>query len=163
MPYDATKMMDWQISEAAEVNMPTPWDFQEKLGLKKDEILPMGRLCKLDFMKIIDRLKDSPRWKVHRSYRHHSDPSWRRQEHDFLGLMEGLGQKRQKCRRRSQAALGRPDHEHQRNGGRRRQFASYPDDRVFDGSYRRHQRHHERPQPGHGGHYLPHAARKKLQ
>ncbi len=42
MPYDATKMKDWQISEAAEVNMPTPWEFQEKLGLKKDEILPDG-------------------------------------------------------------------------------------------------------------------------
>ncbi len=24
MPYDATKMVDWQIAEAAEANMPTP-------------------------------------------------------------------------------------------------------------------------------------------
>ena len=46
MPYDATKMADWQISEAAEVNMPTPEKWREKLGLMHDEILPMGRLCK---------------------------------------------------------------------------------------------------------------------
>ncbi len=40
MPYDATKMKDWQISEAAEANMPTPWEFQEKLGLKKMKSFP---------------------------------------------------------------------------------------------------------------------------
>ena len=40
MAYDATKMKDWQISEAAEKNMPTPEEWGEKLGLKKDEIIP---------------------------------------------------------------------------------------------------------------------------
>ena len=57
MPYDATKMKDWQIAEAAEEDMPTPNEWQERLNLKKDEIIPYGRLCKLDFMKIIERLK----------------------------------------------------------------------------------------------------------
>jgi len=33
--YDAVKMKDWQISEAAEKNMPTPEEWREKLGLKK--------------------------------------------------------------------------------------------------------------------------------
>ena len=60
MAYDAVKMADWQISEAAEKNMPTPEEWQEKLGLEKEEILPMGRLAKLDFLKIIDRLQDKP-------------------------------------------------------------------------------------------------------
>jgi formate--tetrahydrofolate ligase len=55
MAYDAVKMADWQISEAAEPNMPTPEEWREKLGLEKDEILPMGRLAKLDFLKIINR------------------------------------------------------------------------------------------------------------
>ena len=59
MAYDATKMQDWQISEEAEKNMPTPEEWREKLGLEKDEMLPMGRLSKLDFLKIIDRLKES--------------------------------------------------------------------------------------------------------
>ena len=60
MPYDAVKMADWQISEAAEKNMPTPEEWRDKLGLEKDEILPMGRLAKLDFLKIINRLQDKP-------------------------------------------------------------------------------------------------------
>ena len=58
MAYDATKMADWQISEAAEENMPTMEEWVEKLGLEKQEMLQMGRLGKLDFLKIIDRLKD---------------------------------------------------------------------------------------------------------
>ena len=35
MAYDAVKMADWQISEAAEENMPTPDEWREKLGLEK--------------------------------------------------------------------------------------------------------------------------------
>jgi len=60
MAYNAVEMADWQISEAAEKNMPSPEQWVEKLGLKKEEMLPMGRLGKLDFLKIIDRLKDKP-------------------------------------------------------------------------------------------------------
>jgi hypothetical protein len=56
--YDAVKMKDWQISEAAEENMPTPDEWREKLGLQKDELLAYGRIARLDFLKIIDRLKD---------------------------------------------------------------------------------------------------------
>ncbi|MCD4717511.1 MAG: formate--tetrahydrofolate ligase [Desulfobacterales bacterium] len=60
MAYNAVEMADWQISEAAEANMPTPDEWREKLGLEKEEVLAMGRLAKLDFLKIIDRLKDKP-------------------------------------------------------------------------------------------------------
>ncbi|MFZ2198386.1 MAG: formate--tetrahydrofolate ligase, partial [Thermodesulfovibrionales bacterium] len=60
MPYDATKLADWQISEEAEKNMPTPEEWREKLGLQKDEMLPMGRLSKIDFLKVINRLKNNP-------------------------------------------------------------------------------------------------------
>jgi len=51
MPYDTTKMKDWQIAEAAEENMPTPDEWRERLNLQKDEIIPYGRLCRLDFIK----------------------------------------------------------------------------------------------------------------
>ena len=44
MAYDATKMQDWQIAEAAEENMPTPDEWRERLGLQKDEIIPMGQI-----------------------------------------------------------------------------------------------------------------------
>jgi len=57
MPYDATKMKDWQIAEAAEANMPGPDEWREKLNLQKDELSAYGRLSKLDFIKIMERLK----------------------------------------------------------------------------------------------------------
>ena len=60
MPYDATALADWQISEAAERNIPTPSQWRERLGLENDEVIPMGRVAKLDFLKIIDRLKNRP-------------------------------------------------------------------------------------------------------
>ena len=60
MAYDAVKMKEWQIAEAAEPNMPTPDAWREKLGLKKNELLPYGRVAKLDFLKIMERLKNKP-------------------------------------------------------------------------------------------------------
>ncbi len=41
MAYNAVEMADWQISEAAEANMPTPDEWREKLGLEKEEMLPI--------------------------------------------------------------------------------------------------------------------------
>ena len=65
MAYDATKLADWQIAEAAEKNMPTPDEWRDKLGLEKEEIIPYGRIAKLDFMKIIDRLgKNKPNYLI---------------------------------------------------------------------------------------------------
>lgn len=60
MPYDPTKMKDWEIGEAAEKNMPSFEEARERLGLEKDEIIPYGKICKLNFLKIIERLKDRP-------------------------------------------------------------------------------------------------------
>jgi methylenetetrahydrofolate dehydrogenase (NADP+)/methenyltetrahydrofolate cyclohydrolase/formyltetrahydrofolate synthetase len=60
MPYDATVMADWQISEAAEEHMKSIWQLQEEMGLTKDEIIPYGRLGRLDFMKVMNRVQDKP-------------------------------------------------------------------------------------------------------
>ena len=35
MAYDAVNMADWQISEEAEKNMPSPEEWADKLGLEK--------------------------------------------------------------------------------------------------------------------------------
>ena len=94
MPYDATKLKDWQISEAAEKNMPTPWEWQEKLGLKKEEILPMGRLCKLDFLKIMDRLKDRPDGKYIEVTAITPTPLGEGKSTTSCGLMEGMGMRK---------------------------------------------------------------------
>ena len=93
MAYDAVKMQDWQISEAAEQNMPTPEEWQEKLGLEKDEILPMGRLCKLDFLKIMDRLKDKPDGKYIEVTAITPTPLGEGKSTSTIGLMEGLGKR----------------------------------------------------------------------
>ncbi|MDY6909487.1 MAG: formate--tetrahydrofolate ligase [Thermodesulfobacteriota bacterium] len=93
MPYDPTKMADWQISEEAEKNMPSPFDWQEKLSLQADEILPMGRLCKLDFMKIINRLKDKPDGKYIEVTAITPTPLGEGKSTTSLGLIEGLGKR----------------------------------------------------------------------
>jgi len=93
MAYDATKMKDWQIAEAAEEKMPTPDEWQEKLGLKKDEIIPYGRLCKLDFIKIIDRLKSRPDGKYIEITAITPTPLGEGKSTTSLGLIEGLGKR----------------------------------------------------------------------
>src|SRR4030043_1221330 len=91
MPYDATKMADWQISEAAEVNMPTPEKWREKLGLMPDEILPMGRLAKRDFLKIMNRLAKKEDGKYIEVTAITPTPLGEGKSTTPVGLMEGLG------------------------------------------------------------------------
>ncbi|MFC1914486.1 formate--tetrahydrofolate ligase [Chloroflexota bacterium] len=93
MAYDATKMKDWQISEAAEENMPAPEEWREKLGLKKDETLPYGRIAKLDFLKIIDRLKDRPDGKYIEVTAITPTPLGEGKSTTSCGLMEGMGKR----------------------------------------------------------------------
>ncbi|MGB2826886.1 MAG: formate--tetrahydrofolate ligase [Dehalococcoidales bacterium] len=93
MAYDATKMKDWQIAEAAEPNMPSPEEWREQLGLEKDEMLPYGRISKLDFLKIIERLKDRPDGKYIEVTAITPTPLGEGKSTTSLGLIEGLGKK----------------------------------------------------------------------
>ncbi len=91
MAYNAVEMADWQISEAAEKNMPTPDEWREKLGLEKQEILAMGRLAKLDFLKINERLKDKPDGKYIEVTAITPTPLGEGKSTTSCGLMEGMG------------------------------------------------------------------------
>ena len=91
MAYNAVEMADWQISEAAEANMPTPDEWREKLGLEKEEMLPMGRLAKLDFLKIIKRLEDKPDGKYIEVTAITPTPLGEGKSTTSCGLMEGMG------------------------------------------------------------------------
>ena len=93
MPYDPTKMADWQIAEEAEKNMPTPEEWREKLGLEKDEIIPYGRIAKLDFMKIIERLKDREDGKYIEITAITPTPLGEGKSTTAMGLIEGLGKR----------------------------------------------------------------------
>jgi methylenetetrahydrofolate dehydrogenase (NADP+)/methenyltetrahydrofolate cyclohydrolase/formyltetrahydrofolate synthetase len=93
MAYDATKMSDWQIAEAAEKNMPTPEEWRERLNLQKDEIIPYGRLCKLDFMKIIERLKKRPDGKYIEVTAITPTPLGEGKTTTTMGILEGMGKR----------------------------------------------------------------------
>ena len=93
MAYDATKLKDWEISEKAEENMPTPEQWRDKLGLKHDEVLPMGRLAKIDFLKIIDRLKNKEDGKYIEVTAITPTPLGEGKSTTSCGLMEGLGKR----------------------------------------------------------------------
>ena len=90
---DPRKLADWQVADIAEENMPTVEQWQEQLGLKKDEIIPMGRLCKLDFMKIIDRLKSKPDGKYIEVTAITPTPLGEGKTTTSMGLIEGLGKR----------------------------------------------------------------------
>jgi len=91
--YDATKMKDWQIAEAAEENMPTPEEWREKLNLEKDEILPSGRIAKLNFLKIIERLKDKPDGKYVEVTAITPTPLGEGKTTTTMGILEGMGKR----------------------------------------------------------------------
>lgn len=93
MTYDATKLKDYQIAEAAEKNMPTPAQWREKLGLERDEVIPYGRICKLDFIKIADRLKNKPDGKYINVTAITPTPLGEGKTTTTIGLVEGLGKR----------------------------------------------------------------------
>lgn len=91
MVYDTSKMEDWQISEAAEAHMPSPEEWRKKLNLGKDEIIPYGRICKLDFIKIMERLKDKPDGKYIEVTSITPTPLGEGKSTTTIGVIEGLG------------------------------------------------------------------------
>ncbi|MDN5346454.1 MAG: methylenetetrahydrofolate dehydrogenase [Clostridia bacterium] len=94
MPLDPTQFADWQIAEAAEENMPSPEEWRERLGLEKDEVIPYGnKLCKLDFLKIIERLKDRPDGKFIDVTAITPTPLGEGKTTTTLGLIEGLSKR----------------------------------------------------------------------
>ncbi len=93
MPYDPTKMADWQIAAEAEKGMPTPEEWRDKLGLEKDEVIPYGRICKLDFRKIYQRLKDKPDGKYIEVTAITPTPLGEGKTTTTMGLLEGLAKR----------------------------------------------------------------------
>ena len=96
MPYDANRMSDWQISEAAEADMKSIWQLQEELGLEKDEIIPYGRVGRLSFKKITDRLRQKENGKYVNITAITPTPLGEGKTTTCIGLMEGLGKRGKK-------------------------------------------------------------------
>ncbi|MBW2120403.1 MAG: formate--tetrahydrofolate ligase [Deltaproteobacteria bacterium] len=61
---DPRKMADWEIAEAVEKDMKPVFQLADEMGLEKEELIPMGHtLGKIDFMRVLERLKDRPNGK----------------------------------------------------------------------------------------------------
>ena len=93
MAYDAVKMKDWQIAEAAEANMPNSQEWRERLNLEKDEVIPFGRICRLDFLKIIERLKNRPDGKYIEVTAITPTPLGEGKTTTTMGILEGMGKR----------------------------------------------------------------------
>ncbi len=88
---DPTIYKDWQIAEEAEKKLPPVSYFQEKMGLLPEEIIPYGKTPKLDFIRIMERLKDKPDGKYIEVTAITPTPLGEGKSTTSLGLIEGLG------------------------------------------------------------------------
>ena len=88
---DPTQYKDWQIAEDAEKTLPSVEEFRKKMGLLEEEIIPYGRTPKLDFIKIMNRLKDKPDGKYIEVTAITPTPLGEGKSTTSLGLIEGLG------------------------------------------------------------------------
>jgi len=92
MKLDPTKMKDWQIAEAAEENMKPVSQLAGEMGLREDELIPMGRrLAKVDHQKALSRLKGAPAAKYIDVTAITPTPLGEGKTTTAIGLIEGLG------------------------------------------------------------------------
>ena len=93
MPYNPLVMSDWQIAEEAEKNMPQPSDWPARLNLEKDEVIPYGKVARLDYLKIMKRLNDKPDGKYVQVTGITPTPLGEGKSTTTCGLLEGLGKR----------------------------------------------------------------------
>ena len=105
MKLDPTKMEDWRIAEAAEEQMKPVRRLADEMGLKEDELLPMGlQLGKVDYKKVLERLKDVPNAKYIDVTAITPTPLGEGKTTTAIGLIEGLG----KLKKRVVGAIRQP-------------------------------------------------------
>jgi formate--tetrahydrofolate ligase len=86
-------MKDWQIAEEAEKTMIPISQIAEKMGLVGDELIPMGHnLAKVNYLKVLERLKDAPQGKYIDVTAITPTPLGEGKTTTAMGLVEGLGQ-----------------------------------------------------------------------
>jgi formyltetrahydrofolate synthetase len=94
MRLDPTKLKDWQIAEAAEQSMKSPAQLANELGLKDDELLPMGhQLARVNYTRVLERLagKTDPPAKYIDVTAITPTPLGEGKTTTAIGLIDGLG------------------------------------------------------------------------
>ncbi len=94
MALDPTKHADWEIAEEAESRMKKVDQLAEELGLDKEELLPHGHyVAKVDFKKVLERLKDRPDGKYIDVTAITPTPLGEGKSTSTMGLVQGLGKR----------------------------------------------------------------------
>ena len=93
MAQEVNQLEDWQIAESLEAGMPGVEQWRDRLGLERDEIIPMGRVAKLDFLKIMRRLETRPDGKYIDITAVTPTPLGEGKSTTALGLIQGLGKR----------------------------------------------------------------------
>lgn len=88
---DPTKVQDWEIAQDAMSKLPSVDTFRKKLGLLEEELIPYGKTPKIDFIKVMERLKDKPDGKFIEVTAITPTPLGEGKTTTVLGLIEGLG------------------------------------------------------------------------
>jgi len=92
---DPTTHQDWEIAEAAEANMKTVYQLGEELGLDKEEVLPHGHYVgKVDFARVLERLKDKPDGKYVDVTAITPTPLGEGKSTTTMGLIQGMGRRK---------------------------------------------------------------------
>src|SRR3989339_409546 len=92
MALDPTKHKDWEIAQDAEKTMLKIYEIGEKLGLTQEELLPQGHyIAKIDFRKVLERLKDKPNGKYIDVTAITPTPLGEGKSTSSMGLVQGLG------------------------------------------------------------------------
>lgn len=95
--FDATKMADWQIAEEAEKDMKKVGQLADELGLKDEELIPMGHyIGKVDFAKVLERLKGNSNGKYINVTAITPTPLGEGKTTTSMGLVQGLGARKKK-------------------------------------------------------------------
>lgn len=91
--FDAPNLADWQIAELAEEKIMKPiTQVAEELGLEGEELIPMGKyVAKIDYMKVLDRLKDKPNGKYVNVTAITPTPLGEGKTTTAMGIVQGLG------------------------------------------------------------------------
>jgi formate--tetrahydrofolate ligase len=97
MKLDPTKMKDYEIAYEAEKWMKTVYQLGEEMGLTKEELLPYGHyVAKVDYKKVLERLKDRPNGKYINVTAITPTPLGEGKTTTLIGLVQGLGKRGQK-------------------------------------------------------------------
>jgi len=92
MNLDPKKLKGWEIAEAAEEQMKSLGQVADEMGLRQDELIPMGRgLAKVDCQKVLARLKDASTAKYVDVTAITPTPFGEGKTTTTIGLIEGLG------------------------------------------------------------------------